>query len=113
MKVAMDAYLGYFRLPYNLIVVIICAVLYLKCILKLYHSRIDRMKLLTFAFAANLLSWVVTVLPHLVFIDFVLRKDKMEPYEFFIMKFHQQYVGILQEYNGEKYNKGALLLHNK
>ena len=31
---------------------------------------IDRKGLLTFVFAANLLSWILIVMPHLIFFDF-------------------------------------------
>ena len=91
-KLKIDSYFKYIRLPYNLTVVSICAVLYWRCILRLRNSSIDRVQLLTVAFAANLLSWVITVLPHLVFIDFVWRVEQIEPVEYFQLKYALHYL---------------------
>ena len=61
-----------FRLGYNIFVITASGFLYFKCITTLRRSRaIDRKRLLTFVFAANLLSWVLIVMPHLIFFYFL------------------------------------------
>ena len=60
-----------FRLGYNIIVITASGYFSFKCIATLKKSRaIDRKGLLTFVFAANLLSWILIVMPHLIFFDF-------------------------------------------
>ena len=84
---------GYFRLSYNILVVVICSVLYWRCILTIRGSRITkRTKLLTFAFAGNLFSWSVTVLPHLIYLDFVLEGEHLILHVYFIAQMIQSYL---------------------
>ena len=60
------------RHAYNIIVIATCCFLYSRAVIVLQKSStINRKRLLTFVFATNLASWVLTVLPHLIFIDFV------------------------------------------
>ena len=70
----MNLFFAYFRPPYTISAVFISSLLYWRCIITLRQSLANkRRKLLTFAFAMNLFSWVLTVVPHLLFIDFVMR----------------------------------------
>ena len=86
------SYFKYIRLSYNVIVVSICAKLYCRCILTLRSSRVNRRnKLLTFVFAGNLISWVLTVVPHLVFLDFVMNGMHLMVQHYFVVKMMQIY----------------------
>ena len=86
-------YFRYFRLAYNLIVVSVCSLLYRHCILTIRNSRVNkRGKLLTFAFIGNLVGWLVTVLPHLIYLDFFLDGDQIMLPTFFYWKHFQHYL---------------------
>ena len=60
-------------LPISLVVIVLCAYLYIRCAITLKKSTITRKGLLTKAFAAILFFWIVMVLPHVIFIDFWMK----------------------------------------
>ena len=72
----------YFRLTVNLLVFTICVYLYSKCAVVLSSSRNTRKRLLTKTFAALLVCWFLTVIPHVTFYDFVLKEESTDFAEF-------------------------------
>ena len=109
-------YYGYLRITYNLIVVSLCSFIYWRCIVTIRGSRFNkRVKLLTFAFAGNLISWFTTVLPHLLFFDFILKGEQITLPHLFLVKYFQFYiinvinVGFLWESDLLAHGKGLLL----
>ncbi|XP_075256573.1 uncharacterized protein LOC142349046 [Convolutriloba macropyga] len=64
----------YVRLALNIIMATACSLLYYKCVKTLQLSAtITRSGVLTAAFAAILVCWVLMVTPHVIFTDFKLR----------------------------------------
>ena len=49
----------------------------------------------------------MTVLPHLIFIDFVLKEEQLDPHEYFLMKQYQQLFDITFGINIESFNNCA------
>ena len=103
---------GFFRLSYNVIVVLTCSVMYCRCICILRKSRVNkRTRLLTFSFAANLIGWVVTVMPHLVFLDFILDGIQITFPLFFFFKDFQHYAKYVWDIPTEYLDKGTGSFH--
>ena len=94
--------LGGVRLVINVVLLTVCSYLYWKCIQTLKtSSHITRKKLLTIAFATNLACWAFTVVPHVIFEDFVTRERSPNFAEFFITVYDRN------GFNGrELYNSG-------
>ena len=110
----MNSNIAYFRLPYNVIIVLTCCILYWRCILTLRKSRTNRRaKLLTFAFAANLLSWVLTVMPHILFVDFVLSGEQLFLPFFFFLEELQNYKNSFWGVSSADFDKGGLIFNSK
>ena len=89
----LNANFRYFRLTYYFLAVLLCSVLYWRCILTLQNSRTNRRtKLLTLVFTVNMISWVVTVVPHLIYMDFFLKGEQTPLVFYFLRKMVERYM---------------------